>query len=68
MTTGWRIGHKDILEFMGRQFRVYSWRTVLRWKNPKNPKVGGMPFHRLWSGQPYIIESEVIKWQLKEKP
>jgi len=62
MIDGWRIGHKDILVFMGGQFKVYSWRTFLRWKKR------GMPFHRLWSGQPYIIESEVIKWQLKKKP
>jgi hypothetical protein len=61
MTTGWRIGHKDILEFMGRQFRVYSWQTVRRWKRK------GMPFHRLWNDKPYIIEDEVIRWQRLRK-
>jgi hypothetical protein len=46
---------------MGEQFSVYSWRTVRRWKKR------GMPFHSLWSGQPYIIKDEVIRWQMKKK-
>lgn len=56
----WHIGHKDILMFMGKQFKVYSWQTVRRWKKK------GMPFHRLWpNDRPYIIESEVVRWQRK---
>lgn len=61
MTEGWRIGHDDILDFMGKQFKVYSWRTVRRWKKR------GMPFRCLWNGKPCIIENEVIKWQLKRE-
>lgn len=62
MTTGWRIGRDEILDFMSKQFKVYSWQTVRRWKRR------GMPFHRLWVCQkPYIIESEVINWQSKRK-
>ena len=59
MTEGRRIGHKDILEFMGKQFKVYSWRTVIRWVRK------GMPFHRLWNGKPFIIESELVEWHQK---
>lgn len=61
MTEGWHIGHKDILSFMSRQFGVTTWRTVRAWRKK------GMPFHRLWNDKPYIIEQEVIKWQLKRK-
>lgn len=57
------FGHTDILGFMRSQFNQpsFSWRTVLRWKKK------GMPFHRTWSGQPFIISSEIIRWQLKNK-
>ena len=61
MPDGWRIGRKEIRIFMGKQFKVYSWRTVRRWKKR------GMPFHSLRTGQPFIIENEVIKWQLTHK-
>lgn len=59
-----RIGHDDILDFMAKQFKVYSWQTVRRWV------VKGMPFHRQWNkrqgfGKPFILEAEVIKWQFK---
>jgi hypothetical protein len=56
MTEGWRVGHKDILAFMSRQFNITTWRTVVEWKRR------GMPNHRLMNGKPYIIESEVVKW------
>ncbi|MFA5158670.1 MAG: hypothetical protein WC451_05810 [Patescibacteria group bacterium] len=56
-----KIGHDEIKTFMSEQFRIYSWRTVLRWRK------SGMPFHRLWNGKPYIIPEEVIRWQLKKQ-
>ena len=58
---GWHVGRKAILAFMERQFGVTSWQTVRAWKK------SGMPIHYLWNGKPYIIESEVIKWQLKRR-
>jgi len=62
MTDGWRIGREDILAFMSRQFKVFSWQTVRRWKRK------GMPIHRLWpNDRPYIIEDEIIRWQLKRR-
>jgi hypothetical protein len=66
MIRGVRIGREEILEFMGQQFKVYSWQTVRRWRDK------GMPMRRQWNrtdgyGRPIILESEVIKWQLKNK-
>lgn len=55
----WCIGHNEILTFMAAQFKVFSWRTVRRWKKR------GMPFHYLWNGKPFIIKEEIIKWQIK---
>jgi hypothetical protein len=46
---------------MERQFGVTTWKTVKNWKK------AGMPFRRLQNGKPYLIESEVIAWQLKKK-
>lgn len=62
-----RIGHDEILEFMKQQFRVTSWDTVKRWRKK------GMPIHRQWCanpkyGKPFIIEQEIILWQLKNNP
>lgn len=56
-----RIGHDQILDFMAKQFQVYSWQTVVRWKKK------GMPLRRMWNGKPYILEVEVINWQFKNK-
>ncbi len=56
------IGRVNILNFMAKRFEVYSWKTVKRWKKK------GMPFHYLWNKQPFLIEKEVIKWQLRQKP
>jgi hypothetical protein len=61
LENGWRVGHKAILVFMERQFGVTTWKTVKNWKK------AGMPFRRLQNGKPYLIESEVIAWQLKKK-
>ena len=56
---GRRTGHKEIIIFMMQQFNVSSWRTVMRWRE------SGMPFHRQKNGKPYVIEEEVVQWQLK---
>ena len=62
MTAGWRIGREEIIAFMSKQFKVYSWQTVRRWRRR------GMPIHKLWTNdRPYIIEAEVIQWQIKRK-
>ena len=64
---GIRIGHEEIMDFMAKSFKVYSWRTVIRWQRK------GMPIHRQWCrgeairGKPIIIESEVVKWLLYKK-
>lgn len=61
MADGWHVGHKAILAFLERQFGVSCWGTVRNWRKK------GMPYRRLWNGKPYVIEEEIIKWQLKRK-
>jgi hypothetical protein len=53
---GIRTGRKEILEFMGKEFKVYSWRTVIRWRKK------GMPVTQAYNTQPIIIEEAVKKW------
>jgi len=55
---GIRTGRKDILEFMGNEFKVYSWRTIIRWKKK------GMPIVTGYNSQPVIMEEAVKKWFL----
>ena len=61
ISTGWHVGHKGILRFTSRQFGITTWRTIIAWRKK------GMPFHRLWNGKPYVIEQEVLKWQIKRR-
>ncbi|MFA5347674.1 MAG: hypothetical protein WC294_06020 [Methanoregula sp.] len=61
MFDGWCVGRKDILVFMEKKFNVTTWTTVKAWRRK------GMPMHRLWNKRPYIIETEVIKWQMRNK-
>ena len=61
MVDGWHVGKPEILVIMSRQFKVYSWMTVKRWR--KN----GFPIRYLSNGVPYIIEKEAIKYQLRQK-
>jgi hypothetical protein len=56
--TGIRTGRKDILDFMGKEFKIYSWRTVIRWRKK------GMPIAQGYNTQPIVIEAAVKKWFL----
>ncbi|MDD5006427.1 MAG: hypothetical protein PHS33_08035 [Candidatus Omnitrophica bacterium] len=56
---GIRLGRKEILDFMGQEFKIYSWQTVKRWKKK------GMPISTGYNTQPVIIEAEVKSWFLK---
>jgi hypothetical protein len=54
LASGWHVGRKNMLSFLG-PFRGWgTWRTV-----QKKIKSGELIVHRTSEGKPFIIESEV---------